>query len=161
LKKTLFLGYGNKDRQDDGVAWHILANLAKRFGVKIPDDADDIDISSGDFRFLFTLQLYPELSEELMKYDKVFFIDAHTGAVKENIHVGILDPRFSNAPLTHHMTPGTLLYLTNTIYHQQPEAVLVSVRGYKFGFETSLSPYTNALVREAVDQIYNLSIKTN
>jgi len=30
FKRTLILGYGNPDRQDDGVAVHILEMLAKR-----------------------------------------------------------------------------------------------------------------------------------
>ena len=30
MDKTLVIGYGNVDRQDDGAAWHILARLAKQ-----------------------------------------------------------------------------------------------------------------------------------
>ena len=35
---TLVIGYGNADRQDDGVGWHILKVLAERIGTSVPDD---------------------------------------------------------------------------------------------------------------------------
>ena len=30
---TLFIGYGNPDRQDDGVAWHVLTGIANQLGL--------------------------------------------------------------------------------------------------------------------------------
>jgi hydrogenase maturation protease len=153
LKKTLILGYGNLDRQDDGVSWHILVNLAKKIGAEIPHPEDDIYLIDGPVGFIFTLQLYPELSEEIALFDRVCFVDAHTGAVKEDVHFEILSPQYQTSPLTHHMTPNTVLEITKFAQNITPEAVLVSVRGYEFGFEQSLSAQTEQHAHEAVDLI--------
>jgi Ni,Fe-hydrogenase maturation factor len=32
MNKVLIIGYGNPDREDDGVAWHILQGVAERLG---------------------------------------------------------------------------------------------------------------------------------
>ena len=37
LSKCLIVGYGNPDREDDGVAWHILQKLAQHYGLGQPD----------------------------------------------------------------------------------------------------------------------------
>ena len=41
MKKILLLGYGNPDREDDGVAWHILRALAVKMGLPAPDSYED------------------------------------------------------------------------------------------------------------------------
>ncbi len=41
----LFLGYGNVDRQDDGVAWHILDLIGRHFGLNVPDPTGEGFIS--------------------------------------------------------------------------------------------------------------------
>ena len=32
MNKTLLLGYGNPDREDDGVAWHVLSRVFRALG---------------------------------------------------------------------------------------------------------------------------------
>jgi len=77
---TLLFGYGNIDRQDDGVAWHILRGVAGHFGVELPEVPDDPVIELfADLTCKFALQLTPENAEEIAKFEQVFFIDAHTG----------------------------------------------------------------------------------
>ncbi len=151
---TLIVGYGNPDRQDDGLAWHILAKLAQEFNI------EGIDPGSIDFfpvgnnpDLLFNLQLTPELAETISRYERVCFIDAHTGDVAEDIHFQAIQPEFKSSPLTHHMTPQTLLSLVVSLYSRQPEAVLVSVRGYEFGFSRSLSEKALQLLSKAVEKI--------
>jgi hypothetical protein len=41
IPKTLILGYGNPDREDDGVAWHILKGIANQFGLTYPETMED------------------------------------------------------------------------------------------------------------------------
>jgi len=65
-----------------------------------------------------------------------------------------LSPIYEKSPLTHHMTPKTVLSITNTIYDQVPEAILVSVQGTKFGFERKLSPRTEKFTQVAADKIW-------
>jgi hydrogenase maturation protease len=153
LKKTLILGYGNLDRQDDGVAWHILVNLANKLQVNIPNPEDEIYIIEGPVGFIFVLQLSPDLAEEISAFERICFVDAHTGAVNEDVHFENLAPQFQSSPLTHHMTPNTVMEITRLIKSPAPEAVLVSVRGYEFGFFRTLSAPTEILSHQAVDLI--------
>ena len=102
--KTLLLGWGNPDRQDDGAAWHILAEVARRSGLPLPDEEGESFAEPGaELDLFFTLQL----------------------------------------------TPESCLELALRLYGSAPEAWLVSVRGYEFGFARELSPQTSALVQQA------------
>ena len=40
-KKILLLGYGNPDREDDGVAWHVLKGVAEGLSLPSPATPDD------------------------------------------------------------------------------------------------------------------------
>jgi hydrogenase maturation protease len=143
LSATLVIGYGNPDREDDGVGWHLLDRLARRL--------DPLSGGMGDETWrsfnrrpdlLFSLQLMPEMAETVAEYDRVLFIDAHTGDQPEDVAWQWVEPQFQASPFTHHLTPATLLSMVQTLYGRQPEAVLVAVRGYQFGFERSLSVQT-------------------
>ena len=147
---TLFIGYGNPDRQDDGVAWHVLAGIANKLGLETSPSWEDPLPSTPEIEFSFNLQLTPELAEDLTAYDRVCFVDAHTGKIPENVQVVDITPEYQTSPFTHHLAPEMLLSMCESLYHYSPEAILVSVRGYQFGFETELSPFTKSLVNEAV-----------
>jgi hydrogenase maturation protease len=153
--KTLVLGYGNVDREDDGVAFHVLAHLARRLGRPAPVSIEEgFDLAGEAVELLFVLQLTPELAETLAEFGRVCFVDAHTGAVPEEIQVLPLRPQFQNSPFTHHLTPESLLSFATTLYNKQPEGLLVSVRGYSFGFAQTLSPRTSELAQAAADHIW-------
>ena len=62
--KTLLLGWGNPDRQDDGAAWHVLEEVARRSGLPVPEeDGESFGPLGNELDLLFTLQLTPELAE--------------------------------------------------------------------------------------------------
>lgn len=152
--KTLLLGWGNPDRQDDGAAWHILAGVARRFGLSVP--AEIGEVFPGPFSNLvldYDLQLVPEKAELVAAHDRVLFIDAHTGAINEDLSVRKLVPGFQTSPLTHHLTAESVLDLASGLYGHAPPAWLLSIRGYQFGFANELSPETTALVEEAVSWV--------
>lgn len=154
MKKTLIIGYGNPDRQDDGVAWHILTSLAGRLSQPIPPSVDEgFPPSDENPELVFLLQLTPEMSEKVAAVDRVCFIDAHTGNVPEDVHFETLNPEFQTSPFTHHLTPSSCLFLAQTLYGKTPEAILVSVRGYKFGFSHDLSPETASHMEQAVSRV--------
>jgi len=151
---TLIIGFGNPDRQDDGVAWHVLVRLAEHFHLARPEDGEYEFFPTGSNPdLLFTLQLTPELAETIAAYRRVCFIDAHTGDIAEELHTEKLASRFQASPLTHHLTPQTLLSLVSTLYRQEPEAILVSLRGYEFEFTHELSAQTGELVSLAVERV--------
>ena len=162
LTNSLIIGFGNLDRQDDGVAWHILAALARQLGRQATDSfEDEFEFGSHSPELLFVLQLTPELAETIAQYDRVCFVDAHTGNVPEEVHAATLSIEFQNSPFTHHMTPETCLALAQTLYGNAPEALLVSVRGYEFGFSRSLSTRTQEKIEDALVCIWDWLQATN
>ncbi len=69
---TLIIGIGNADRQDDGVGWHILKNLAEKLGKTVPEDPGEIvEVETDQVDLMFILQIYPELAETISHYQRV------------------------------------------------------------------------------------------
>lgn len=152
--RVLIIGYGNPDRQDDGVGYQALIRLQKALKRPIPMDAyDDIQPEGENPDFWFDLQLKPEMAEVIAQYDHVFFIDAHTGAVPEDVSWRELSPVLLSSPLTHHLTPESALSLCEMLYGKKPEAILISIRGYEFGFSSTLSQQTDEYLNNAVTRI--------
>lgn len=155
--KILLFGYGNIDRQDDGVAWHILRGVAERYGLILPDFPEETTSEITEFlTCTYALQLTPESSEWVSQFDKVIFIDAHTGSIEEPLHFEILDANFQTSPFTHHLTPQTCLALAESLYGKTPQAYLISVRGYEFGFSQNLSNQTRDLAMQAIRKIVSM-----
>jgi hydrogenase maturation protease len=154
MKKILIFGYGNFDRQDDGVAWHILKKVAQQSGVETPEGPEICsEFFTNEIDYKFFLQIVPEVAEDLTNYEHICFIDAHTGAIPEEIQFIALEPKFGKSPLTHHMPPETCLSITKDLYHHEPQAYLLSVRGYSFEFDRSLSEKTQSLADKGVQII--------
>ncbi len=154
MSKALIIGYGNPDREDDGVAWHVLERLAER--LERPDPvqaAESLEGADGAPDLLCLLQLDPDLAETVAAYDRVCFVDAHTGAYAEDVRVEEIAGVFQASPFTHHMTPETVLALAATLYGHAPQGVVVSIRGHQFGFARALSPATAQLADAAVERI--------
>ncbi len=153
--KTLIVGYGNADRQDDGVAWHVLSAVARRLGRPVSNVPEDGYFPEGQpIDLWYVLQLAPEMSEDFAKYDRICFVDAHTGNIAEEILLQPVDSSPAASAFTHHLTPATCIALTKAIYGKTPEARLLSIRGYKFGFARELSPETEALAAKAVEILW-------
>lgn len=154
---VLIIGIGNFDRQDDGVAWHILQGINQRLGRSTSPTPYETSIEpEGDNpQTLFSLQIYPEMADLLCQYQWVCFVDAHTGAIEEDLSCQVIFPERHSNPLTHHMTPQTVLSLCATLHDQVPQAILVSVRGYSFQYQQGLSEGTAALADQAVDVIWH------
>ncbi len=154
MKPTLLIGYGNPDRQDDGVALQVLVSIALRLGRPVHNPPEEAFYPQGNNPDLwFDLQLLPEMVTSVAQYERVCFIDAHTGEVPEEINFISLEPSFQPSILTHHMTPQTFLSLCQAVNNKTPQSVLISVHGYHFGFSRQLSLKTAALVLPAVETI--------
>jgi hydrogenase maturation protease len=155
LPRNLIVGYGNADRQDDGVAWHILTGLARRLGREVPAQPEEgLFPEDAEIDLWYDLQLFPEMSETFAHYERICFVDAHTGNIAEEIHLQPVDDSPAASAFTHHMTPAACLALTRAIFHHSPEAMLLSVRGYHFGFARELSEETGLLVPRAIDLLW-------
>lgn len=154
LRKLLILGYGNPDREDDGVAWHVLRGLTIKLGLVPPESYEDEFPESNVIVLDFQLQLTPEMAEEVARYPYVCFIDAHTGSIPEPVRLIAVESEFQNSPFTHHLTPQSLMSMCETIYGKQPDAALLSVLGHRFLFTRELSVETAELVPQAVRLIW-------
>ena len=154
MKKLLIIGYGNPDREDDGVAWHILRALTRKLGLDSPESYENEFPESPWIDFAFHLQLTPEMAEDISAYEYVCFVDAHTGNIPEPVRLVNVESEFQASPFTHHLTPQSLLSMCETIYRRKPDAALLSVLGHRFLFSRELSEETAALVPEAVDLIW-------
>lgn len=156
MMKTLIVGYGNADRQDDGVAWYILSTIAQKLGRPVPEAPEDgFFPEDQDVDLWFVLQLAPEMAEDFAKYERICFVDAHTGNIPQEIMLQDVDQTPGTSAFTHHLTPAACMALTQTIYHVEPQALLLSVRGYHFGFSRTLSPETESLIERATQQLWH------
>ena len=156
MKRVLVFGFGNADRQDDGVAWHILVGLAQKMNLITPSEPGDLFTSSKNQILLqFNLQLTPELAETIKDFDVIYFVDAHTGAINEDISFNTIIPQTQSSPFTHHLSPQMLLSITQTIYGTVPKAFLLSVRANEFSFSRELSQETLTLSKNAIALLYS------
>jgi hypothetical protein len=73
--------------------------------------------------------------------------------VPEEVHVVDILPQVQRSPLTHHLTPASLMQIASEISTHLPKARLVSVLGHSFGFSQQLSAPTSTLADHAVDLI--------
>lgn len=151
--KTLIVGYGNPDRQDDGLSLHLLIELARILGRTVDESPENCFYPVGDEPDLwFCLQLVPEMAQTISQYDRVCFLDAHTG-FSDEIMATRLAPAFEHSVLTHHLSPATLLNICQTLSGSTPDALLISVKGYQFGFSRSLSQQAQDLLPQAVQRV--------
>ncbi len=152
--RSLIVGYGNADRQDDGVAWHVLTGIARGLGRPVPAAPEDGFFPEGEeIDLWYVLQLAPEMSEDFAQYERICFVDAHTGNIEQEILLQPVEASPASSAFTHHLTPAACLALTQAIYGKMPEAKLLSIRGFQFGFSRELSPETAALVEQAVEML--------
>ena len=151
----MIIGYGNPDREDDGVAWHILRALTIKLGLASPASYEDEFPEYALVDFAFHLQLTPEMAEDISAYQYICFVDAHTGNIPEPVRLINVESEFQASPFTHHLTPQSLLSMCETIYGKKPDAALLSVIGHRFLFSRQLSEETAQLVPEALELIWN------
>jgi hydrogenase maturation protease len=154
VKKAMLIGYGNPDREDDGVAWHILRALTLKLGLPAPASYEDEFPEDSRIEFAFHLQLTPEMAEDIHAYAYVCFVDAHTGNIPEPVRLIPVESEFQHSPFTHHLTPQSLVSMCKTLYGKKPDAALLSVLGHRFLFSRELSAETAALVPRATELIW-------
>ena len=142
MSHALVIGYGNPSRRDDGVGHYVVEKLRRRAG----DEVDTLALH----------QLGPELAETIKGYDLVIFVDAHAGEYAEGLRVAPVEAFYRPSAFTHLMNPGSLLALVKGLYRGEPQAFVVSIRGYDFDFGTELSEKARKYADSAVDRIMEM-----
>lgn len=136
------------------MGYQALLRLAAAFHRDLPGDLyEGLTPDGSNPDLWFDLQLKPEMAEVIAGYDQVFFIDAHTGAVPDAVSWRELSPHYQTSPLTHHLTPESCLSICEALYAKKPAATLISIRGYEFGFSSSLSQRTEVLLDQTVKRM--------
>ncbi|MGD1152168.1 MAG: hydrogenase maturation protease [Syntrophales bacterium] len=162
MTRTLVIGFGNIDRADDGVAYHVVNDLRRRLGQgMLHEDETGLEGIGAQIDSIFLVQLAPELMDVMTLYDKIIFVDAHVYENVGNLYCAPVFPEFTQATFTHHMTPAMLLALLKAICNREPTGHIISIRGYDFDFHRNLSADTEALVDKAVDHILLLHGSTH
>jgi hydrogenase maturation protease len=157
MSRTLVIGFGNIDRADDGVAYHVVNHLRGRLGKDLlPEDETGLELLSGGVDSVFLVQLAPDLMDVMSPYDTVVFVDAHVYENAPNLYCVPVIPGFTPATFTHHITPAMMLVLLKSIRNREPAGYVVSIRGYDFDFHRRLSAGTEDLIENAVDHILEL-----
>jgi hydrogenase maturation protease len=139
--KMIVIGYGNPSRADDGLGWH----AAKKLSEEIRDPRIEI---------LTLHQLTPELAEPLSRAVCVVFIDSSVEGEPVTLRCRRVSPGVPQpAAFGHHLTPDTLIALSDVLYGRAPEAFVVSVTGVSFDFGETLSAGVEAVLPRLVEQI--------
>ncbi len=149
--KRLIIAYGNRDREDDGAGWHILEKITRSLGLEVPNYPGEwVETVDGSLRFLYLFQLLPEMAEDIGDFDQVIFIDAHNSDQLDDLLFEEVQPTTAHSAFTHHMSAGELLGIAKTLTGNNPNAKMLTVRGFSFQFKQDLSNKTAQLVEQAV-----------
>ena len=117
VKRTLVIGFGNLDRADDGVAFHIINAFRRKMGQEpLPENETGLDALGSSVDSVFIGQLVPEMIELLDGYDRVVFIDAHVEPTLDELHCAVVLPDDAGLTFTHHISPATLLAFYEALY---------------------------------------------
>ena len=143
--KTLVIGYGNDSRNDDGVGWFVVSELAK---LRLPD----VTLETAH-------QLEVDCAETVGAYDQVFFIDAAIPESSAAWWTAAVTPGFHSHAVAHFMSPGDVLGLCQTLYGHAPRGIAFCIRGHDFNFGTSLSQETRLAADAVVRHITALVAK--
>lgn len=155
--RTLILGYGNVHRGDDGLGYHVLNEVSRRIaGTPIEPYGDEPQMLTENVAGLFQRQLLPEMADMLAGFDRVIFVDAHTGAYDEDLRAVEVKPGYVPQALTHHMSTETLLALTEAVAGRSPTGYLYSGRGYEFDFTEDLSVRARVVASQVVEAVLEL-----
>lgn len=155
--RSLVIGFGNLDREDDGVAFGVINTLRQRLGqATLAEEEGEPAEPGNQIDSIFVMQLAPELLEPMAEYDQVIFVDAHVRTDLPDLQWAPVQPEYISSTFTHHMTPAMLLALVQMLYQREPVGYIVSIRGHTFDFRRGLSAASEALVEPAVEQILQL-----
>jgi Ni,Fe-hydrogenase maturation factor len=78
MPRTLIIGFGNLDRADDGVAFHVVNVVRQHLGqAQLPEDDTGLEGLGSAVDTIFLSQLTPELTDIMQDYSRILFVDAH------------------------------------------------------------------------------------
>jgi hydrogenase maturation protease len=146
IKPILVFTWGNPSRGDDSLGPEV-------YDLLVQENLNDVDL-------LTDFQLQIEHAIDLENREGVLFVDASANA-RPPFEFYPLSPSQDQSYTTHAMSPQALLAVYDQINHQpQPEAFMLSIRGYEFGLGLPLSSRAAANLTEAIAFIRRLLTET-
>lgn len=123
LPKILVYGYGNPGRQDDGLGVMLAEEIARW--------SDTLQLKHVDTDSNYQLNI--EDAAGLGNYDIVVFADA---SLEEMPHFRLepLKPSALNEFTMHAVSPAFILHLCHEMFHNEPSAYVLHIRGYAWEF---------------------------
>jgi len=136
--KIWIAGFGNIDRQDDGVGIILASRIAKWLKGR---HGNDVELS-------LSHQLLPELAEELEDIDLAIFADADMQQYENGWNIAEVCPSPHIDGLNiHSMGPAWLLQLSKQLGTPPKRAITLSVSGRSFDF-------SNYITSECEERMY-------
>jgi hydrogenase maturation protease len=135
----LVIGVGNDLRRDDGVGRVVASTIE---AMALPG-----------VRVVTRSQLVPELVEEMAGVDRVVVVDASIGSSTSTTRLA--EPG-TDAAMTHHGSPESLLSLARTVGLVLPDVYVVGIPASDLGLGEGLTVATAALVPTAVETVLGL-----
>ena len=129
--KIWIAGFGNIDRQDDGVGIILASRIAEWLKGK---GGNDVQLS-------LEHQLLPELAEELRDADLAIFVDADMQQHENGWSITETSPNSKIDGFNiHSMSPAWLLQLAEQLGTLPKKALTLGVSGSSFDFSNSITP---------------------
>lgn len=135
--KILVIGIGNCGRADDALGWSFIDEIKEN----LPDNYDC------EYKY----QLQVEDAELISHYDVVYFVDAHKEQFNKGFTWGEGHPVATHSFSTHELDPGTVLYLSKSIYNKLPKSFILGISGLSFELKMGLSDKAKENLSKALE----------
>jgi hydrogenase maturation protease len=147
-QKILIYGYGNPGRQDDGL------------GVMLAEEIEKWCLETGleNIRTDSNYQLNLEDVESIAHYNMIIFADASGEEIVDFLYEP-LKPSASVEFTMHAVSPAFILHLCRQIFHQEPEAYLLHIKGYKWEFMQEMTVQARENLTKAGDFVKRLLLE--
>lgn len=150
MPHVLLIGYGNPLREDDGIGWRVVAEMANGQLDTWQNPQSAID----NPQFITVHQLLPELAEPISQADLVIFVDAAVAGAPGEIRRIDLTPQAEKpGAFSHQVGPAGLLESARVLYGRFPPATLFTVTAAQMGYGEALSPAIAAALPDLLRQI--------
>lgn len=138
--RPLIVGYGNPLRGDDGVGWHVAAQLYPRL--------------AGQANVQTHHQLTPDMAADWSTASAVLLVDARVGAPPGRIVRRVITPQARPASaFSHHVDAVLLAGLTAALFGRCPPVTLYTINGANFDLSETLSPAVQAAAARLVNRL--------
>lgn len=136
----LIIGYGNLLRGDDAAGVLAARELERYF-----QDDDEVEVIAAQ-------ELMPEMAEVVSRSNLVLFLDGSNQESPGSIDSTPVEPEGDACGLTHHLSPASLLKVTQQVYGQAPTAMSLTLAGWSFALNHGLSSGTSERLPEFIRQ---------